>query len=332
MNDLDDLPTDEQILARGMLVKMESPDYGAITLPGNPIKMPGALPEAEWTPPPLLGVDEPALWRDDARAATGEPGNEPFDANLVGRGQGPNDWVLLAWSCEACGRVAFGLAERCPTCGSSDGHATTLRDEGVLETWSRIAPKGEAPYIVGYALLGAADNPDAAVRVFAAHRRGARGAARAAHAGAGRVHHVRRRRTVADAPLLRSCSEGLSGQRARPVREVGTMAIDDVYVIGWGMTSFGRHAESGVALGAQALREAIEAAELERADIDALYVGHVHGGMVAGSASVPSPGSRASPRSTSRTRVRADRRPSSRRPTRSAAVGTTASRCVDSRS
>jgi len=75
--------------------------------------------------------------------------------------------VLLAWSCEACGRTAFGLAERCPTCGSSDGHATTLRDGGVLETWSRISPKGEAPYIVGYALLGAAENPDAAVRVFA---------------------------------------------------------------------------------------------------------------------------------------------------------------------
>jgi len=60
------------------------------------------------------------------------------------------------------------------------------------------------------------------------------------------------------------------------------MAIDDVYVIGWGMTSFGRHTDSGVALGAQALREAIESAELERSDIDALYVGHVHGGMVAG--------------------------------------------------
>jgi acetyl-CoA acetyltransferase len=60
------------------------------------------------------------------------------------------------------------------------------------------------------------------------------------------------------------------------------MAIDDVYVIGWGMTTFGRHTESGVGLGAQALREAIESAELERSDIDALYVGHVHGGMVAG--------------------------------------------------
>jgi len=166
VNDVSDLPNDEQILARGMLVEMESPDYGTITLPGNPIKMPGALPEAEWTPPPLLGVDEPALWRDDARAGASAPEVEPFDANLVGR-DGASDWVLLAWSCEACGRVAFGLAERCPTCGSSDGHPTTLRDVGVLETWSRISPKGESPYIVGYALLGAAENPDAAVRVFA---------------------------------------------------------------------------------------------------------------------------------------------------------------------
>jgi acetyl-CoA acetyltransferase len=60
------------------------------------------------------------------------------------------------------------------------------------------------------------------------------------------------------------------------------MAIDDVYVVGWGMTAFGRHSESGIALGARALGDAIDSAQLDRSDIDALYVGHVYGGMVAG--------------------------------------------------
>jgi acetyl-CoA acetyltransferase len=60
------------------------------------------------------------------------------------------------------------------------------------------------------------------------------------------------------------------------------MSIDDVYVVGWGMTPFGIHAAPGVELGATALRGAIESAELECSDIDALYVGHVYGGMVAG--------------------------------------------------
>lgn len=60
------------------------------------------------------------------------------------------------------------------------------------------------------------------------------------------------------------------------------MPIDDVYVVGWGMTPFGVHSEPGIALGAQALQTAVESAELECRDIDALYVGHVYGGMVAG--------------------------------------------------
>jgi acetyl-CoA acetyltransferase len=60
------------------------------------------------------------------------------------------------------------------------------------------------------------------------------------------------------------------------------MPIDDVYVVGWGMTPFGRHVDPGVVLGALALGGAITSAELERRDIDALYVGHVYGGMVAG--------------------------------------------------
>jgi acetyl-CoA acetyltransferase len=58
--------------------------------------------------------------------------------------------------------------------------------------------------------------------------------------------------------------------------------IDDVYVVGWGMTPFGKHADPGVVLGARALEAAMDSAELERADVDALYVGHVYGGMVAG--------------------------------------------------
>jgi acetyl-CoA acetyltransferase len=58
--------------------------------------------------------------------------------------------------------------------------------------------------------------------------------------------------------------------------------IDDVYVIGWGMTRFGKHPTPGVNLGAEALEDAIASAALERKEIEALYVGHVHGGMVAG--------------------------------------------------
>jgi len=171
VNDLADLPNDEQVLARGMLVEIESPDYGAITLPGNPIKMPGALPEPEWTAPPMLREHEPATWRGSADGSDGAVVSvEPFDANLIGRGKsttdGADEWVLLAWSCHACGRVALGRAAKCPTCGSSDGEATTLRNVGTLETWSRIAAKDGA-YIVGYALLESEANPDASVRVFA---------------------------------------------------------------------------------------------------------------------------------------------------------------------
>jgi CoA:oxalate CoA-transferase len=171
VNDLSDLPNDEQVLARGMLVEVESPDYGAITLPGNPIKMPGALAEAEWTAPPMLGENEPAAWRGTGTGADGAvAAAEPFDTNLIGRRKrstdGADEWALLAWSCHACGRVALGTADKCPTCGSPDGEPTTLRDSGVLETWSRIAAKGGA-YIVGYALVGSESDPDAAVRVFA---------------------------------------------------------------------------------------------------------------------------------------------------------------------
>jgi acetyl-CoA acetyltransferase len=58
--------------------------------------------------------------------------------------------------------------------------------------------------------------------------------------------------------------------------------MSDVYVLGVGMTSFGRHAESATDLGAVALRAAIRDAVLDTADVDALYASHVYGGMVAG--------------------------------------------------
>jgi CoA:oxalate CoA-transferase len=170
VNDLADLQNDEQILARGMLVQIESPDYGTITLPGNPIKLPGALPVDQWTAPSLLGVDEPVEWRASAVSDSPMPQELPFDPHLIGRsgltnGTGPG-WALLAWGCKACGRTALGAVEACPMCGSLNGAPTTLREEGTIETWSRIAAK-DGPYIVGYALFGSADNPGASVRVFA---------------------------------------------------------------------------------------------------------------------------------------------------------------------
>ena len=58
--------------------------------------------------------------------------------------------------------------------------------------------------------------------------------------------------------------------------------MNDVYVIGIGMTRFTKHEEDAVALGVQAVSAALEDAGVETHDVDALYAGHVHGGMVAG--------------------------------------------------
>jgi len=58
--------------------------------------------------------------------------------------------------------------------------------------------------------------------------------------------------------------------------------MTDVYVLGAGMTRFARHTAADTDLGSQALRDAIEDAGVEPQDIDALYAGHVYGGMVAG--------------------------------------------------
>lgn len=59
--------------------------------------------------------------------------------------------------------------------------------------------------------------------------------------------------------------------------------MNDVYVIGAGMTPFAKHGDSNaIDLGAQALQTAIEDAGLSPTDVEAMYAGHVYGGMVAG--------------------------------------------------
>ena len=58
--------------------------------------------------------------------------------------------------------------------------------------------------------------------------------------------------------------------------------MSDVYVLGAGMTPFGQHTTSATELGAMAMRDAIDDAGVETRAIDALYAGHVFGGMVAG--------------------------------------------------
>lgn len=58
--------------------------------------------------------------------------------------------------------------------------------------------------------------------------------------------------------------------------------MSDVYVLGVGMTDFGRHVESGTDLAATAMRAAMQDAGIETDDVDALYASHVYGGMVAG--------------------------------------------------
>src|SRR5438128_2517715 len=58
--------------------------------------------------------------------------------------------------------------------------------------------------------------------------------------------------------------------------------MSEVYVLGIGMTRFTKHDESGVDLGVQAVNAALEDAGMEPRNVDALYAGHFHGGMVAG--------------------------------------------------
>jgi acetyl-CoA acetyltransferase len=58
--------------------------------------------------------------------------------------------------------------------------------------------------------------------------------------------------------------------------------MGEAYVIGVGMTRFTRHETDAVSLGVEAVAAALEDAGIEPKDVDALYAGHVHGGMVAG--------------------------------------------------
>jgi acetyl-CoA acetyltransferase len=57
---------------------------------------------------------------------------------------------------------------------------------------------------------------------------------------------------------------------------------DDVHVLGIGMTRFTAHEDDAVALGVDAVAAALTDAAVEPSAVDALYAGHVHGGMVAG--------------------------------------------------
>ena len=175
VNTVDDLLNDQQVRARDMLVEIKSSDYGVVRVPGNPIKMPGALRIDKWIAPPVLGEWQDAAWkmREEELApsdAASDPSPQAFDFSLVERRAGPSsgedDWVLLGWDCHSCERVSLGCPDRCPSCGSPDGKPTVLSDHGTLETWSRIMSTGGS-YIVGYALLGADEKPDASVRVFA---------------------------------------------------------------------------------------------------------------------------------------------------------------------
>jgi len=59
--------------------------------------------------------------------------------------------------------------------------------------------------------------------------------------------------------------------------------MEDVYVIGVGMTKFGKHPDrTAVDLGAEAVLEAIRDADIDPRRIEAAYCGHVYGGMVTG--------------------------------------------------
>jgi len=179
VNRLDDLERDEQVRDREMLVTVTSSDYGSIKLPGNPIKMPGALPTEEWSAPPALGEVVDSIWRKQAikeetpaQLAVADVSAAPasaFDESLLERrsetSEGSDEWRLLAWNCNECGLVTLGRATRCPSCGSVNGKTAELCQQGTLETWTRIVSK-DGSYIVGYALIDVEGKPETAVRVF----------------------------------------------------------------------------------------------------------------------------------------------------------------------
>jgi uncharacterized OB-fold protein len=77
---------------------------------------------------------------------------------------GPAGPALRGWRCNSCGRLAFGIKRRCPTCGARDGRETRLESVGVLETWTRVF--GQTEYVIGYAQVGDGED-EQRVRVFA---------------------------------------------------------------------------------------------------------------------------------------------------------------------
>jgi acetyl-CoA acetyltransferase len=59
--------------------------------------------------------------------------------------------------------------------------------------------------------------------------------------------------------------------------------VDNVYVLGTGMTSFGKFSDrTAIDLGSESLLAALDHAAINVADVDAVYASHVYGGMVAG--------------------------------------------------
>jgi crotonobetainyl-CoA:carnitine CoA-transferase CaiB-like acyl-CoA transferase/uncharacterized OB-fold protein len=165
VNDVSDLPSDEQVAAREMLVELRSPTYGTIRVPGNPIKMRGAKPISEWLPPPMLGEGGDAqslkaLWPTQSSGS----GSDLLNMSFMAAGEGPDEAVLLGWRCAKCSVLALGEHAFCGVCGNKGGRITVLSNEGVLETWSSVATRAGG-YIIGYALLGNEED-NQRVRVF----------------------------------------------------------------------------------------------------------------------------------------------------------------------
>lgn len=166
VNELSDLEHDPTLRAREMIVELRSPAYGRVRVPGNPIKMSGALPVDRWSAPPLLADSadiDPAApdWRASATATAERP--TAFDRGLVAAGDGPPR--LRGWRCARCGDLALGLRVCCPVCGHDAGEEVALGQDATLETWSSVTTR-EGTYVIGYARVGDVRG-EHAVRVFA---------------------------------------------------------------------------------------------------------------------------------------------------------------------
>jgi CoA:oxalate CoA-transferase len=165
VNGVSDLLADEQVAAREMLVELTSPSYGTVRVPGNPIKMRGARPIADWLVPPMLGEGgDNASLRGVWPLRSHETGADLLNTNFMAPGSGEDVAVLLGWRCAKCSALALGKHAVCGICGNKTGRVTQLANEGVLETWSRIATR-KGGYIIGYALVGDGED-DRRVRIF----------------------------------------------------------------------------------------------------------------------------------------------------------------------